>query len=79
MLRDQERSISHFSSEQRDKETVRQRESGRERGLKGESGRKLDRKRCFILITPLSRNRMKIVTNGLERNVLLPLMGFSTL
>lgn len=36
MLRDQERSISHFSSEQRDKEMVRQRQSGRERGLEGE-------------------------------------------
>lgn len=38
VLRDQERSISHFSSEQRDKEMVRQRESGRERGLERESG-----------------------------------------
>lgn len=41
MLKDQERSISHFSSEQRDKEMLRQRESGRERGLEREreSGR----------------------------------------
>lgn len=37
MLRDQERSISHFSSEQRDKEMVRQRESRREKGLERES------------------------------------------
>lgn len=36
MLRDQERSISHFSCKRRDKEMVRQRESGRERGLERE-------------------------------------------
>lgn len=35
VLRDQERSISHFSSERRDKEMVRQRESRRKRGLEG--------------------------------------------
>lgn len=38
VLRDQERSISHFSSERRDKEMVRQRESGRKRGLEKEGG-----------------------------------------
>lgn len=72
MLRDQERSISHLSSKQRDKEMVRQRESGREdytdsMGGGGKEEIKLHLYRCLILIAPLSENRMQIVSNGLKQ------------
>lgn len=39
-------------------------------------GWKLDLKRCFILIAPLSQNRMKIVTNGLKKMCCFPSWDF---